>query len=662
MGASASVPETELQALAAVERAVSISKESVMSPARGSWRRSHGASKYALGSCESGLTIASLAQSFRLSLPSHVGTPAGGSNPLGRVGVSAPSQQLGASFLASRADEADLFGAPPVRIPKLSLKGSAFGGRGSFGARASLAKAAEYEDEDDWIQVEEVEDLLEESAASPRAALLSAKKRRMPGLAVSCGADESYYFTRSGAIAVDGVASKIRDSGLAPAVELPALGAAESPTAAKVPMTDRIVLLEKLGQGASGRVHKAFDLQELRFVAMKSIPIVERSKRRQMVIELHALYESLTGEGGADRRHVVAFHDAFSHLPNATVSLMVEYMDGGSLQAIVDDGGLPDERLLASLAAQAARGLRYLHGTRHVHRDLKPANMLINRRGELKISDFGIVRRLDGDRAAESDEGAGFYDPGAKPAARAAPLHTVKSFVGTVTYMSPERIAGGEYGTPADVWSLGLSFWAVALGSLPVRETDGYWSLLQSIRDEPPPRLPADDARWSPAFRSFLEACLAKDPETRPAAAALCEAGFCAEAALPAAPAPAAPDVPDDLRRRLKRRAVEELLTTLRASAAHLRHLSDRGARAPGGAPPGGDAGDTARWLLDAAGDDGAPRLATLAEQLDLPLDEVRAVAAAFLDAARAGGDADAAARAAVFASPRPADSPAAKS
>ncbi|KAH8063364.1 MAP kinase kinase [Aureococcus anophagefferens] len=617
MGASASVPETELQALAAVERAVSISKESVMSPARGSWKRSHGASKYALGSCESGLTIASLAQSFRLSLPSHVGTPAGGSNPLGRVGVSAPSQQLGASFLASQADEADLFGAPQVRIPKLSLKGSAFGGRGSFGARASLAKAAEYEDEDDWIQVEEVEDLLEESAASPRAALLSAKKRKMPGLAVSCGADESYYFTRSGAIAVDGVASKIRDSGLAPAVELPAFGAAESPTAAKVPMTDRIVLLE--ARPGRGGVHKAFDLQELRFVAMKSIPIVERSKRRQMVIELHALYESLTGEGGADRRHVVAFHDAFSHLPNATVSLMVEYMDGGSLQAIVDDGGLPDERLLASLAAQAARGLRYLHGTRlcriqifnptsiridfdlielensqvwsgppkpvvdfhtgtrHVHRDLKPANMLINRRGELKISDFGIVRRLDGTGRRRATR-ARAYDPGAKPAARAAPLHTVKSFVGTVTYMSPERIAGGEYGTPADVWSLGLSFWAVALGSLPVRETDGYWSLLQSIRDEPPPRLPADDARWSPAFRSFLEACLAKDRSGR------------------------------------RRRALRGGLL--------------RGGGAPGGArargagptaarcaapPPGGDAGDTARWLLDAAGDDGAPRLATLA-------------------------------------------------
>ena len=74
---------------------------------------------------------------------------------------------------------------------------------------------------------------------------------------------------------------------------------------------------------------------------------------------------------------------------------MVEYMDGGSLEQIVDDGGLRDESLLASLCHQASKGLRYLHATLHVHRDLKPANMLINRQGVLKISDFGIVRRLE---------------------------------------------------------------------------------------------------------------------------------------------------------------------------------------------------------------------------------------------------------------------------
>ena len=78
------------------------------------------------------------------------------------------------------------------------------------------------------------------------------------------------------------------------------------------------------------------------------------------------------GGDAADRGHVVRFFDAFSHLPNATVSLMVEYMDGGSLQALVDDGGLADEALLGSLCAQASRGLRFLHATRHVHRRTPP--------------------------------------------------------------------------------------------------------------------------------------------------------------------------------------------------------------------------------------------------------------------------------------------------
>ena len=92
---------------------------------------------------------------------------------------------------------------------------------------------------------------------------------------------------------------------------------------------------------------------------------------------------------------------------------MVEYMDGGSLQQICDQGGLTDEAVLASLCGQAARGLRYLHATRHVHRDLKPANMLINRRGELKLSDFGIVRRLE-DPAAPAAAADDFVDPAAR--------------------------------------------------------------------------------------------------------------------------------------------------------------------------------------------------------------------------------------------------------
>ena len=71
----------------------------------------------------------------------------------------------------------------------------------------------------------------------------------------------------------------------------------------------------------------------------------------------------LRDDQSEDRQHVVQFYDALRTCA-AAVCLMVEYMDGGSLQQICDNGGLSDERVLASLYKQAAKGLRYLHSTK----------------------------------------------------------------------------------------------------------------------------------------------------------------------------------------------------------------------------------------------------------------------------------------------------------
>lgn len=71
-------------------------------------------------------------------------------------------------------------------------------------------------------------------------------------------------------------------------------------------------------------------------------------------------------------KYIVDFFDAFSNLEDGVVCLMIEYMDGGSLQDIVDQGGCDDESTLANISIQALKGLSFLHGNLQLHRDLKP--------------------------------------------------------------------------------------------------------------------------------------------------------------------------------------------------------------------------------------------------------------------------------------------------
>jgi serine/threonine protein kinase len=97
-------------------------------------------------------------------------------------------------------------------------------------------------------------------------------------------------------------------------------------------------------------------------------------------------------------------------------------------------------------------------------------------------------------------------------AAGSANAHT---FIGSLSFMSPERIRGDEYGCPADVWSIGLTLMTVALGRCPVTDNGrGYWALLHELTDKPPPTLP-DDKPFSPLIRDFLSKLLTADPAQR---------------------------------------------------------------------------------------------------------------------------------------------------
>ncbi|KAF5842541.1 kinase-like domain-containing protein [Dunaliella salina] len=234
---------------------------------------------------------------------------------------------------------------------------------------------------------------------------------------------------------------------------------------------------------------------------------VSKQRLRPVITELRTLH-------GASHQNIVKYHQAF--FDNGAIIIVMEYCDGGSLLDVLrataktrPGQGMP-EHFVAELARQVVAGLLHLHkGLRVVHRDIKPSNLLLNTRGNCKISDFGVSGQLTNSVA------------------------NCQSWVGTVTYMSPERINGDEYSFDSDMWSLGLTLVECALGRYPYpppgqnqpTQPLGFWELLEYIVHEPPPVLSSEDG-FSPELCDFVAQCLVKDTKKRPKIEALSKHPF----------------------------------------------------------------------------------------------------------------------------------------
>jgi mitogen-activated protein kinase kinase len=156
--------------------------------------------------------------------------------------------------------------------------------------------------------------------------------------------------------------------------------------------------------------------------------------------------------------------------------------------------------VLGKIAEATLGGLTYLYTKHHImHRDIKPSNILVNSRGFIKLCDFGVSGELVNSIA--------------------------DTFVGTSTYMAPERIQGEKYTVKSDVWSFGLSIMELAIGKFPFDASEqlsddegqpaGILDLLQQIVHEPAPRLPKSDA-FPQILEDMVQKCLYKKPEDRP--------------------------------------------------------------------------------------------------------------------------------------------------
>lgn len=264
-------------------------------------------------------------------------------------------------------------------------------------------------------------------------------------------------------------------------------------------------VLGQLGKGSGGVVQRAVHEPTGKHVAIKKMPVPTGEEVQMRVAqELRALRR-------ASSDAIVSLYKA--SVTDGTISLVLEYMDGGSLRDMLVQGGRLPAVALRPIAAAMLRALAYLHSRLHVvHRDVKPANVLVNRAGEAKLADLGVSSQL-----ADS-------------------LANCQSWVGTMKFMSPERLRGEPYSYCSDTWSLGLSLFECVTGAFPY-QCDGkpcFWDLLDNIVHQDPPTIEADHDE---GIRDLVSRCLKKDPQSRPLPSSLLshpfpQSGFASQSEL----------------------------------------------------------------------------------------------------------------------------------
>jgi hypothetical protein len=224
-------------------------------------------------------------------------------------------------------------------------------------------------------------------------------------------------------------------------------------------------------------------------------PVVLKKLRRDLAA-LPDLAERFEREARAaaavHHQNVVAVYDCFSWRGDHYIAQ--EFVDGTDLGAVLARTRRLPPRIAGLVAVQALRGLEAIHAHGTVHRDLKPANILLSRRGEVKIADFGI---------ALEPAGPALTQPGI--------------MLGTPPYMPPEQMLGERVDPRGDLFSLGVVLYEMLTGSVPFwpPHGDDTETLLGQMQRERYPRL-RKHARETPRYLARLvRACLRPKPRQR---------------------------------------------------------------------------------------------------------------------------------------------------
>lgn len=272
-------------------------------------------------------------------------------------------------------------------------------------------------------------------------------------------------------------------------------------SASRLPAPTKVgpyVLQRSLGRGGMGSVFLARHQQLGKLVAIKLLPW--RSTHRE---HFEARFQrEVRAAGGLDHPSIVSATDAGQE--NGTHYLVMEFIDGLDLSRLVRAMGQVQIADACELIRQVAFGLSHAHAEGIVHRDIKPSNLMLNRRGQVKILDFGLARM--GPWNEESAE-----------------LTTVGQLMGTLDYMAPEQAERAEsVDYRADLYSLGATLFRLLCGRAPLAASPDQSPLakLRLLATEEPPKLSTLRPDAPQELVQLVAEMLARDPCDRPASAA----------------------------------------------------------------------------------------------------------------------------------------------